>query len=81
MDVGLRAMDYSSSYSTLQQLQAREASGNGEDGTEDLCAGSPYNIDELHLAIMKRGARSEHSPISSRPLPSWDLRPILAKSD
>jgi hypothetical protein len=69
MDVGLRAMDYLSSYSTLQQLQAREASGNGEDGTEDLSAASPYSIDEPHPAIMKRGARSEHSPISSRPLP------------
>jgi hypothetical protein len=72
MDVGLRAMDYLLSYSALQQLQqlqAREASGNGEDGTEDLSAASPYSIDEPHPAIMKRGARSEHSPISSRPLP------------
>jgi hypothetical protein len=69
MDVGLRAMDYLLSYSTLQQLQAREASGNGEDGTEDLSAASPCSIDEPHPAIMKRGARSEHSPISSRPLP------------
>lgn len=29
MDVGLRAMDYLLSHSSLQQLQAREASGNG----------------------------------------------------
>ena len=55
MDVGLRAMDYLSSYSSLQQLQVREASGNGEDGTEDLSVASPYSMDEPGLAIMKRG--------------------------
>lgn len=63
MDAGLRAMDYLSSYSSLQQLQARGASGNGEDGTGDLSAASPYSIGKPHLAIMKRGPRSEHSPI------------------
>jgi hypothetical protein len=57
IDVGLRAMDYLSSYSWLLQLQAREASDNGKDGTEDLSAASPYSIDEPHLANYEKGGK------------------------
>ena len=44
-DLGLRAMDYLSSRSSLQQLQAREVAENGEYGREDLGAASPYSVD------------------------------------
>jgi hypothetical protein len=44
-DVGLRAMDYLSSRSSLQQLQARELAENKQDGKGDLSAASPYGVD------------------------------------
>jgi hypothetical protein len=40
-DVRLRAMDYLSSHSSLQQLQARETAENWENGRGDLSVASP----------------------------------------
>lgn len=44
-NVGLRAMDYLSSRSSPQQLQARESAGDDREGTEDLSAALPYSVD------------------------------------
>lgn len=44
-DVGLRAMDYLSSRSLMQQLQARDRTENGKGENVDLSAASPYSVD------------------------------------
>jgi len=43
-DVGLRAMDYLSSRSSLQQLQAREMADNRGQERGELRAASPYSV-------------------------------------
>ncbi len=44
-DIGLRAMDYLSSRSSMQKLQARDVTQDGEEGDVDLSAASPYSVD------------------------------------
>jgi hypothetical protein len=44
-DVRLRPMDYLPSRPSMQQLQARDKTRNGDEENADLSAASPYSVD------------------------------------